>query len=198
MTENVIVKQLQGIAARLTDDSELQKDLMQEMFVHLVRVQTAEPGQTLSWYLKSCEFHARRCLRLRGGIDLPERSGDETLPGADKHRGNGAHTPAKVDQIVIQGEVITSDTLDLILPQLSDMQQRVLFLLMKGCGVREAARELGVTHPAVIKHRKKIARLARELLQESEGIGVAVAVQNGANGNGNGNSNGNGGTPHTS
>jgi DNA-directed RNA polymerase specialized sigma24 family protein len=182
MTENVIVRQLQGIATRLTGDPELQKELMQEMFVHLVRVQTAEPGQTLSWYLKSCEFHARRRLRLGGGIDSPGRNGDETAHGTNDHRGSGAHTPATVDQIVIQGEVITTNTLDLVLPHLSDMQQRILFLLMKGCGVREAGRELGITHPAVIKHRKKIARIARELLQESEGVGVAVAVRNGGNG----------------
>jgi hypothetical protein len=77
------------------------------------------------------------------------------------------------------------------------MQQQILFLLMKGCGVRETGRAVGITHPAVIKHRKKIARIARELLQESEGIGVAVAVRNGANENGNGSTNGNGET-HTS
>jgi hypothetical protein len=196
MTENVIVKQLQGIATRLTGDLELQKNLMQEMFVHLVRVQTAEPGQTLSWYLKSCEFHARRRLRIGGGIDSPDRPGDETVPGANNHPGSGAHTPAAAGQIVIQGEVITTNTLDLVLPHLSDMQQRILFLLMKGCGVRAAGRELGITHPAVIKHRKKIVRIARELLQESEGVGVAVAVRNGVNGNGNGSANGNG-EPHT-
>jgi hypothetical protein len=57
---------------------------------------------------------------------------------------------------------------------------------MKGCGIREAARELGITHPAVIKHRKKITRIARELLQGSEGIGAAVPVRHGAKENGNG------------
>jgi hypothetical protein len=61
---------------------------------------------------------------------------------------------------------------------------------MKGCGVREAGRALGITHPAVIKHRKKIARIAHELLQESEGIGVAIAVRDGTNENGNGNGHG--------
>ena len=62
------------------------------------------------------------------------------------------------------------------------MQQQVLSLLMKGYGVRQAAREFGVTHPAVIKHRKKIVRIARELLPESEGIGVAIAIRNGTEG----------------
>ena len=205
MTENRIVKQLQGIASRLTGDPDQQMDLMQEMFVHLIRVQTAEPGQALSWYLKSCEFRARNYLKSGHGVDAPRRAGngvpgDEVTAPGRMGPGNGTRISAEpVGPIEIQGELITSDVLNLILPLLSDMRQRVLFLLMKGCGVREAARELGITHPAVIKHRKKIARIARELLQESEGVGVAVAVRNGAEDNGNGNSNGNGsanGEPH--
>jgi len=193
MTENPIVKQLHGIAARLTSHPDVQKDLMQEMFVHFIHVQTAEPGQTLSWYLKSCEFHARNFLRQGCSIDSPKRarngvSYDEAPRGHDdEHRGEGMLISQPVSQIEIQGELITNDILNLILPHLSDRQQQVLFLLMKGCGVREAGRELGITHPAVIKHRKKIARIARELLQESEGVGVAVAVQHGTNGNGTGN-----------
>jgi hypothetical protein len=55
---------------------------------------------------------------------------------------------------------------------------------MKGCGVRETGREVGITHPAVIKHRKKIARVARVLLQES--TVEDLARHNGADGNGKG------------
>ncbi len=73
MIENQIVRQLQGIAAKLTADPDLQKSLMQEMFVHLVRIQTAEAGQPLSWYLKSCEFHARNYLKVGPGVDLVKR-----------------------------------------------------------------------------------------------------------------------------
>ena len=174
MTENQIVRQLHGIAGKLTADPDLHMELMQEMFVHLVQMQTAEAGQTLSWYLKSCEFHARNYLKVGRNI------------GPSKRAGNGApHSPTTV-AIEIQGELITNETANRIIPHLSDMQQQILFLLMKGCGVRETGREVGITHPAVIKHRKKIARIARELLQESAGSGVVVAVQPGANGNGNG------------
>src|ERR1035438_340362 len=74
MTENHIVRQLHGIAEKLTADPDLQKDLMQEMFVHLVRIQTAEAGQALSWYLKSCEFHARNYLKPGRRIDSLKRS----------------------------------------------------------------------------------------------------------------------------
>jgi len=200
MTENQIVRQLHGIAGKLTADPDLHMDLMQEMFVHLVRIHTAEAGQTLSWYLKSCEFHARNYLRCGGKSDSAKRARNgapyEEVSAADngEPRGNGASHPATTVTIEIQGELITNETANRIIPSLSDMQQQILFLLMKGCGVRETGREVGITHPAVIKHRKKIARIARELLQKPEGVGVAVAVQRGTNGNGSGSGNGEGHT----
>jgi hypothetical protein len=161
------------------------------MFVYLVHIRTIEPGQALSWYLKGCEFHARNFLKLSGNIDESKRTGDdvagdEVFSATRRPGGNGASHSPTVGQFEIQGELITSDMVNLILPLLSDRQQQVFFLLMKGCGVREAARELGITHPAVIKHRKKIARIAHELLQESEGIGVTVAIRDGTKENGNG------------
>jgi hypothetical protein len=163
---------------------------MQEMFLHLVRIQTAEAGQALSWYLKSCEFHARNYLKPGRRIDSLKRSGngvpDEEASAVDngEPRGNGAaYSPAAV-AIEIQGERITNDIVNRIVPRLSDMQQQILFLLMKGCGVRETGREVGITHPAVIKHRKKIARVARELLQES--AVVDLARPNGMGGSGKG------------
>jgi hypothetical protein len=173
VTENKIVRQLSGIASKLTPNPELQKDLMQEMFVHLVQVQTAEAGQTLSWYLKSCEFHARNYLKLGRSIDSLKRahSGvpyDESPSDEGEHSGNGSHHSQSMGHIEIQGEIITNDIVNLIMPRLSDTQQQILFLLLKGCGVRETAREIGITHPAVIKHRKKIARIAREFLQDKD------------------------------
>src|SRR5260221_4684736 len=73
MTENHIVRQLQGIAGKLTADPQLHMDLMQEMFVHLVKIQTAEADQTLSWYLKSCESHARDYLQRSRNLDFLKR-----------------------------------------------------------------------------------------------------------------------------
>ncbi|HTS18679.1 MAG TPA: hypothetical protein VMP11_13980 [Verrucomicrobiae bacterium] len=203
MTENLIVKELQTIASRLTSDPDVQKNLMNEMFLHLVRIRTSDPDQSQTWYLKSCEFYARTCLTSGGRAGLPNTTSPDDTPAAATERRaiDLRGSSPLVEPIQIQGELITSDMLHLILPLLSEMQQQVLFLLMKGCGVREAGRELGITHPAVIKHRKKIARIAHELLQESEGIGVAVAVRDGtapdANGQGAENSNGNGADHNT-
>jgi hypothetical protein len=196
MIENQIIRQLHGIAGKVTANPDLQKNLMQEMFVHLIRIQTAEPGQPLSWYLKSCEFHARNysgngdsLTRVHNGAPYEDVPAAINVNG--EARGNGAaHSPMDV-AIEIQGERITHDIVNRIVPRLSDMQQQILFLLMKGCGVRETGREVGITHPAVIKHRRKIARVAHELLQEPADASVVVPRHNGTNGNGNGESHSN-------
>src|SRR5271169_5303087 len=100
MIENQIVRQLHGIAGKLTADPDLQKNLMQEMFVHLVRIQTAEAGQPLSWYLKSCEFHARNYLKVGGNGESLTRARNgvpyEDFPATINReaRGNGVtHSP---------------------------------------------------------------------------------------------------------
>jgi hypothetical protein len=192
MSENSIVKELRGIATKLASDPHVQSDVMHEMYLHLVRVRTVDPDRPLSWYLNSCEFHGRRYLNP---LERADASLPDIVPGGDGSNRVDTHSPASTPfsaDIEIQGERIPSDVLNTILPLLSEMQQQVLFLLMKGCGVREAGRKLGITHPAVIKHRKKIARIARELLPESEGVGVATAIRNQAVETNNGSANGNG------
>lgn len=181
-----VVRQLQGVARKLSVNAELQKDLTQEMLVHFVNVRTKRPGNTLSWYIKSCEFHARNYLRLGRSIDSLKRASrgmQFASPHGEASSSSFCSEPT-TDSLELEGQLITNDLLDLLLPQLSDKQQQVLFLLMRGFGIRQTARELGVTHPAIIKHRRKIARITRELLQDSEGVGVVVAMHNGENGNG--------------
>ena len=80
------------------------------------------------------------------------------------HRDIQRRLPVGEIAVEIQGERITNEVVNRILPHLSDMQQEILFLLMKGCGVRETGREVGITHPAVIKHRRKIVRIATRSL----------------------------------
>ena len=179
--ENKVIKQLRAVACKLTSDYELQKDLVQEMFVHLVQVQANLPGRTSSWYIKSCEFHARNYLKLGRSIDSHKRSRNRVVLGTSyENRVPKSEDGVQIaDPIDVHGEVITNDVVDHILPHLSDTQQQTLFLLMKGFGVREVARQLGISHPAVIKHRKKIARVAAELMREHN---VAVGG-NDSNGN---------------
>ena len=179
IAENRIVKQLRGVAARLTGDFELQKDLLQEMFIHLVRVRGELPDRTSSWYIKSCEFHARNYLKHGRSIDSHKRA-RHSVPlahvGDDSDSRYGFCIDA-IDPLDAQSEMMTNDLVGLIMEQLSEVQQQILFFLVRGFGVRETARELQISHPAVLKHRKKIALIAREFLKDAPDSG---------NGNGNG------------
>ena len=169
MTEDhQIVKKLRGVAARLTGDLELQKDLVQEMFMHLVRVESDQPGQTPSWYLQGCQFQARNYLDRGRSIDSIKRQKNLVSPDhGDNNGGTICVSPDALDPIDLHGEVITRDIVDLLVPQLTAVQQQILSLLMHGFGLREIARELRVSHPTVIKHRKRIARIASALLVDA-------------------------------
>jgi RNA polymerase sigma factor (sigma-70 family) len=168
MVDNHVLRQLHGVAAKLTSDAELQKDLLQEMLVHLLKVRICHPAETPSWYIKSCEFHARNYLRLGRSIDSLKRARNgvplDAVRAGDFERFGGGIDP--VDPLDFHGELMANDIIDLVLPHLTEAQQRILALLMQGFGVREIARELHVSHPAVVKQRKKIARLMRTLLEE--------------------------------
>jgi DNA-binding CsgD family transcriptional regulator len=166
--DHQIVKKLRGVAAKLTGDLELQKDLMQEMFMHLVRVEADQPGQTPSWYLQGCQFHARGYLARGRSVDSIKRQKDlVSLDQGDDNDSTICVSLDSPDPIDLHGEVITRDIVDLLVPQLTDLQQQILSLLMHGFGMREMARELRVSHPTVIKHRKRIARIASALLVDA-------------------------------
>jgi RNA polymerase sigma factor (sigma-70 family) len=168
--DNRVVNQLRGVAAKLTYNVELQKDLLQEMFIHLVRVEEEMPGHTPSWYIKSCEFHARNYLKHGRSIDSLKRA-NNLIPLGQCYEDVEGHVFCFIDvadPLDALGEVMTKDVVDLVMPRLNEMQQEILLSLMNGMGVREIARELGVSHPAVIKHRRRIARIANEFMREAE------------------------------
>jgi DNA-directed RNA polymerase specialized sigma24 family protein len=175
-----IVKQLHGIASRLTGDFDLQKDLMQEMFIHLVQVEADQPGQTVSWYLQGCHFRARAYLDRGRSINSIKRGNDLVSldEGDDDSDGSPFVCLDVSDPNDLQSELIARDIVDLLVPQLTDVQQQILFLLMDGFGICEIARELRVSHPAIIKHRKRIAHIASALLADS----ACLDFRNGSNG----------------
>jgi RNA polymerase sigma factor (sigma-70 family) len=168
--ENRVVSQLRGVAAKLTYDVELQKDLLQEMFIHLVKVEVEMPGHTPSWYIKSCEFHARNYLKHGRSIDSLKRA-KNLIPLSQTYEDSDGHVFCFIDvadPLDALSETMTKDIVDLVMPHLNEMQQEILLSLMNGMGVREIARELGVSHPAVIKHRRRIARIASDFIREDE------------------------------
>jgi len=166
--EGRILKKLHGVAVKLTANEELRKDIVQEMLVHLCHVEIDKPGRTESWYVKSCEYRARNYLKVGRSVDSLKRARDLVPLGqtAEDFDGHVFCLVDAVDPSDGHAELVAQEIVELVMPQLNAMQQEILYLLMKGLGVREIARELKVTHPAVIKHRRKIARLAGKYWQE--------------------------------
>jgi hypothetical protein len=74
--ESRILRKLHGVAAKLTTNDELRKDLLQEMLVHLCHVEVDKPERTESWYIKSCEYRARNYLKVGRSVDSLKRATD--------------------------------------------------------------------------------------------------------------------------
>jgi DNA-binding CsgD family transcriptional regulator len=134
------------IAESRTPVIKLQEDLVRDLCAHLLHLRAAFPDQPAEWYRRSCELRADQYLRQS---TAPPKTVTRWLP------------ELKDETFVAR-----------LTPRLTPKQQQVLALLLEDIGIREAGRRLGVSHVAVIKHRRKIERAANRLLQ----AGAAAAV----------------------
>src|SRR5512135_2354796 len=75
-----ICRSLRQIVSRCSMDPGTREDLMQECLVHLWLTGNENPGQTRSWYLQSCRFHAQHYLDLGRSLDSPKRANGHKLP----------------------------------------------------------------------------------------------------------------------
>ena len=150
---------LTGMVGRMTANSALREDLMQEALVHLWRVETERPGQTKSWYWQSCRFHLQHYMAAGRSVDSTKRVAGQVpffLNGDDDLDLMG-HTEAEVS---ILAQVNAKEIVALLSKHLTPREREVLACLADGLGVRDIARKLKFSHAAAIKHRRKIAGLA--------------------------------------
>jgi DNA-directed RNA polymerase specialized sigma24 family protein len=153
---------LSRIVYRLAADAALREDLMQEALVHLWLLEERRPGQSQSWYLQSCKFHLQNFIsagrsvdspkRKRGKVSLSEGSDqtDELMSGLD-----GASA--------MFAQVSARDIVSLLSCRLTPFERSILDYLAEGLRAREIALKLRVTHPTVIKYRRRIAAQAIRL-----------------------------------
>ena len=134
--EEQTIERLRGVAHKLTNDPQWQRALFSEMHAHLGRMRVTEPGLKTIWYVKGCEEHGRQVLKQLKGPDAEPPTDEEIIARLDPLR---------------------------IAPHLSPRQQEVFHHLRRGNGVRETARMLGISHPAVIKLRRKIVRASERM-----------------------------------
>jgi DNA-directed RNA polymerase specialized sigma24 family protein len=153
---------LQRIAAGLTGDDSLREDLTQEALVHLWLLEEKQPGQKPSWYYQSCRYHMRNRITMGRSVDALKRKGGRVNEGGDEdqldHLLGGGESDGEVVNLASAREILA-----LISSRLRGTETEILACLFEGMGAREIARRLKVSHPAILKHRRKIAALALRL-----------------------------------
>lgn len=154
-----IVAILRRIVARAAVNPSLHDDLMQEALVHLWQQELQRPGQRPSWYLQSCRYHLQNHLQLGRSIDSLKRCGGSPLSLGQ----NGTEDPEDEtpdDGAGVFAEVSAADMVALLTESLTPVEERILALLLNGFSLRETAVRLKLSHPAVAKHRRRMARMA--------------------------------------
>ena len=149
------------IVYRLSSDPAVRDDLMQEALVHLWLLEERRPGQRQSWYLQSCKFHLQNFLALGRSVDSPKRKAGKVVYTGSEAEESNAISPDRDDAMFEQ--MSARDIFVLLCGRLTPFEQAILNHLSEGMGAREIAEQLDVTHPTVIKYRRKIASLAMRL-----------------------------------
>ena len=157
------------VVATLTSDRWIQEDLLQEAVIHLWQLKKLRPGQSASWYFKSCQLHLLNLLRKGRSIDslkhrrdrirLPEPGTDESSDGGGLYELSG--NSDSEDSVFAQ--VSARDILSSLCQWLDPPDQLILDQLADGLSVREIASRLRLSHTAVLKRQRKIASVALSL-----------------------------------
>jgi len=137
-----------------------EEDLYQEMCIYLWRTygNGLPIGINESYVIKGCEFHIQNFLR-KGRPKVAFSSLDELvtpdgLTLADILEDKKGMPGLQAEQNITVDEIKKMG--------LNDREKSALSSLLKGCTVREIAKELGVSHVMVIKYKKAIIRKWRE------------------------------------
>jgi DNA-directed RNA polymerase specialized sigma24 family protein len=155
-------KLLYRIVCLLTSDTELREDLIQEAMVHLWLLEERRPGQSRSWYLQNCKFRLQNYIAAGKSVDsLKRRNGRLSSLGDCDEIGEFAGQQNHDEALFAQ--LSARDIVSLLSSRLTEFEQSVLHHLAEGLRAREIATQLKVSHPTVIKHRRKIAAVAIKL-----------------------------------
>jgi len=128
--------------------------------VRLWLLEERRPGQCQSWYLQSCKFHLQDYIKAGRSVDSPKRnSGRISIANGD----GDEFLPLQNDDDAMFGQVSAREIFALLSGRLTPFEQSILNHLSEGLGAREIAQRLEVTHPTVIKYRRRIAALTLRL-----------------------------------
>jgi RNA polymerase sigma factor (sigma-70 family) len=146
-------EQVSRLVHKLCNDPALYEDLLQEALLCYWRAEVRNPGQTASWYRQRCRFCIQDYLKKGHSVDsLKHRC------SACASDGSGALDSVAADDIL--QEICAGDAFNELARRLDATEQRILWLLREELTLREIARELHISHVAVIARRRHIAATA--------------------------------------
>lgn len=133
-----------------------EEDLYQEMCLYLwENYSSGLPiGINQAYVIKGCEFHIQNFLRK--GRPKAKISSLEKLISPHGQTLGDILKDEKADFISGIDHNLTIDEINSI--GLTDKEKSVLSYLIKGYTVREIAKEMGVSHVMVLKHKKNIVK----------------------------------------
>ncbi len=160
---------LERMVRGATTNETLRDDLMQEALVHLWQTETRRPGQTRSWYVRSCHFHVKHYLAAGRSVDSAKRryaqvDAEEGEDGEEMQEFDRRWEDTALDVVELR------DLFSLLSGRLGRDGQAVLRWLAEGLSTREIGRRLGISHTMVVKHRHKIAALVARLDGDHSGF----------------------------
>ncbi|HEV2391269.1 MAG TPA: hypothetical protein VG146_02795 [Verrucomicrobiae bacterium] len=154
-TQTDALARLRHALQAITTHRDLAEELLLNGAEHLWRLQVKDPHKTVSWYVENCLWHIRDVLGAGRSLDSPKRRSFK-LSIEDC-------AECLVDPEDVLQNVCAHDLFQLLLAALDPLDQAVARLLYDGFGVSEIAAALHISHPAVIRHRRKLAAAALKL-----------------------------------
>ncbi len=156
------------VVAALTPDRFLQEDLLQEAVIHLWQLCNQRPGQSPSWYFKSCQLYLLNLLRKGRSIDSFKHHQSRVRlvdPAADDSTESGLNELAdhSGSEESVFAQVCARDILSSLYQWLDAPDRLILDHLADGLSAREIAFRLQLSHTTVLKRQRKIASVAVSL-----------------------------------
>ena len=147
-----------------TGDPELQKELLQNVLLRLVKLETEEPDHTPSWFGRACRFYILDYFGEGRSIDAPKRRRlgcpiEELVGDGD----------APVSECLVTHEdpshhASMNDLLEKLGQRLGKIGREVLALLAEDhYSDRQIATRIGVSHTTVREARLQIGAVARRM-----------------------------------
>ena len=163
---------LRRLVTNLSPNRLWHEDLVQEALIHLWRQECACPGMSWTWYLRSCEYHLRNCLRWGRSLDSLKRRRRKEATPIETHclperAGDAAGWEAFIDtsaQGTVVEQVAARDLVSNLIPCLTHPERRVLHCLLRELSARETARALKVSHTLVNRRKQRITTVFKSLL----------------------------------